>query len=575
MTPRHLIDSLEDLAEAPGGIERLRGLVLELAVRGVLVSQDERDGTADHVVERSSELKVQAITQGAAPNPRGLPGKPTHPPELHEVPDTWTWALLDDLCVYIQRGKSPKYDDGSPIRVVSQKCVQWSGFELSKARGVKPETLVKYGPERFLRSGDVLWNSTGTGTVGRVNVFPGAEGMQVVADSHVTVIRPASVHPHYVYIWLRSPSVQVKIDEMTSGSTNQQELNTSTVRLQPVPVPPIPEQNRIVAKVDALMDLLDRLEAARDSRETTRVALRDAALAALRDADSGEEVEVAWQRIAERMDDLFTDPADVEPLRQTVLQLAVRGRLVPQDRTDEPASELLDRCPTRKQELIDAMGGRKQRELAPPEPDELLYEAPVGWSWVRLDACFYVSGGLQKSGKRRPVKNTYPYLRVANVQRGSLDLREISEFELFEGELERYRLKPGDLLIVEGNGSEKEIGRCARWSGEIEDCVHQNHLIRCRPLYPAAEEFAQIFLNSPSGVHIMKSLAVTTSGLYNLSVGKIRRIVLPVPPLAEQRRIVAKVDALMSLVDELAARLEAVRSLHSALAAAAVHQLDP
>ena len=116
--------------------------------------------------------------------------------------------------------------------------------------------------------------------------------------------------------------------------------------------PPLPEQHRIVAKVDALMALLDRLEAAKAERETTRAALRDSALAALRDAPDTEAVEAAWTRIAERMDDLFADPADVVPLRQTILQLAVRGKLVPQDPNDEPACILLERIAAEKARLV-------------------------------------------------------------------------------------------------------------------------------------------------------------------------------------------------------------------------------
>jgi type I restriction enzyme S subunit len=150
----------------------------------------------------------------------------------------------------------------------------------------------------------------------------------------------------------------------------------------------------------------------------------------------------------------------------------------------------------------------------------------------------------------------------------------VSEFELFEGELQKYRLRAGDLLVVEGNGSESEVGRCARWSDEIPECVHQNHLIRCRPLEQDVEFYTLIFLNSPVGMSIMKGLAVTTSGLYNLSVGKIKSIEIALPPIAEQRRIVAKVDELMVICDELEQHLTEAKAHQSAFAAAAVHHLE-
>lgn len=132
------------------------------------------------------------------------------------------------------------------------------------------------------------------------------------------------------------------------------------------------------------------------------------------------------------------------------------------------------------------------------------------WIWLRIDNFFEVLGGIQKTPKRKPVSHCFPYLRVANVYRSKLDLTEIAYFELFEGELERWQLKAGDLLVVEGNGSETEIGRCAIWNEEIRDCVHQNHIIRCRPIGHNGELFTLLFLNSPAGMAEMKKLAITS-----------------------------------------------------------------
>ncbi len=199
---------------------------------------------------------------------------------------------------------------------------------------------------------------------------------------------------------------------------------------------------------------------------------------------------------------------------------------------------------------------------------------PAGWTWTTVDDLFLVTGGIQKSPKRRPTRHHFPYLRVANVQRDRLDLTQIERFELADGELERLRLEPGDLLVVEGNGSESEIGRCARWNGEIENCVHQNHLIRCRPMLPGIEHYLLMFLNSPAGMATMKRLAVTTSGLYNLSVAKIRAISFPLPPMAEQVRIRETVDSLLQGVRSLEASLQAKGLAREAFADAAAAALS-
>lgn len=263
----------------------------------------------------------------------------------------------------------------------------------------------------------------------------------------------------------------------------------------------------------------------------------------------------------------------VAKLRGMILELAIRGRLVPQDPHVEPAIAFLKRIAAERKNFSGAGRGR-----APKLPEEELtcepsFDPPPGWTWVRIGEIFDVVGGLQKTPKRAPVDNHYPYLRVENVQRGRLDLSRIERFELLQGELDRLRLMVGDLLVVEGNGSETEIGRCARWEGAIEDCVHQNHLIRCRPIAPLKSDFALLFLNSPSGIAQMKKLAITTSGLFSLSVGKIRGIATPMPPLAEQERIVAKVDQLMALCDELEARQTRKRDTGDRLTKAALGAL--
>jgi type I restriction enzyme S subunit len=277
--PEDLITGFDTLAEAQEGTARLRELILQLAVRGRLVPQDPEGEPASKLLARIAVERQRAIEEGEAPKSRRLPDIPSSPTPQFEVPAGWAWTLLDDLCVYIQRGKSPKYDDSSAIRVVSQKCVQWAGFDLAPARGIAEDTLAQYGPERFLRKGDLLWNSTGTGTVGRVNVYPGStDGSISVADSHVTVVRAALVNPQYLYCWIASPAVQGRIEDMTTGTTKQQELATGTVRGLAVPLPPLAEQHRIVSRVDDLMGLLDRLEQHLTSQKVAHDAFAAAAV---------------------------------------------------------------------------------------------------------------------------------------------------------------------------------------------------------------------------------------------------------------------------------------------------------
>uniref|UniRef100_A0AAU2W5S4 Restriction endonuclease subunit S n=1 Tax=Streptomyces sp. NBC_00008 TaxID=2903610 RepID=A0AAU2W5S4_9ACTN len=149
-----------------------------------------------------------------------------------------------------------------------------------------------------------------------------------------------------------------------------------------------------------------------------------------------------------------------------------------------------------------------------------------------------VGGGIQKQQKRRPVKNSYPFLRVANVGRGSLDLEDIHEIELFGGELGRFSVRDGDLLVVEGNGSPDQIGRAAMWHGEIADAVHQNHLIRVRPGERLNPRYLELIWNAPVVTNQLREVARSTSGLYTLSTSKIKSVRIPVPELCDQARLV-------------------------------------
>ena len=243
-------------------IIKLRQSILQEAVQGKLVPQDPNDEPASVLLERIKEEKERLIKEGKIKKEKPLP--PISEDEIpYELPKGWEWVRLGELCSYIQRGKSPKYSNIEEIPVISQKCIQWDGFDISKARFIDPMSLDSYTEERFIVPFDLLWNSTGLGTLGRINVYPKIELYnKVVADSHVTVIRPLKefVCSKYLYLWFAGPIVQSEINNKSTGSTKQTELNITTVREYIVPLPPLNEQKRIVEKVDQLMALCDELE---------------------------------------------------------------------------------------------------------------------------------------------------------------------------------------------------------------------------------------------------------------------------------------------------------------------------
>ena len=301
-----------------------------------------------------------------------------------EIPDSWEWVRLIDVCEYIQRGKSPKYSPIKKYPVVAQKCNQWSGFSIEKAQFIEPNSLSSYGPERLLQDNDLMWNSTGLGTLGRMAIYKTAANPYklAVADSHVTVIRPLKqfVLPEYLYYYFANPSVQSVIEDQADGTTKQKELATATIKAYLTPIPPLDEQRRILAKLSEVLPVVKNYGVVYD--ETTA------------------------------MQEAFP-----ESLKKSILQEAVQGKLVPQDPSDEPAEALLERIRAEKQRLIKEGKIKKdkhesvifRRDNSHYEKldgvercidDELLFEIPDSWEWVRLGTVLEIARG----GSPRPIQ---------------------------------------------------------------------------------------------------------------------------------------------------------------------------
>ncbi len=355
----------------------------------------------------------------------------------------------------------------------------------------------------------------------------------LVAD----VVRARVTHPwvdeQFLCYQINSDNVVEQFKHQTKGTTRPR-VNLTKIRALKMRLCPQAEQVRIVAKLEELLSDLDagvaELKAARKKLQQYRQSLLNAAV----------------------------EGALTAPWRKAQRQ---RGTL------PETGAQLLQRILTERRDRWEAeqLAKFKEQGKTPPkdwqkkypEPVQLdttdLPELPEGWVWASLDTVGEIQGGIQKQPARAPAKNKFPFLRVANVARGELRLDEIHEIELFPGEFERLALQAGDVLVVEGNGSLTEIGRCAIWDGSVPNAVHQNHLIRVRPIILAGQ-WLECWINSPQGISKMTELAATTSGLYTLSVGKIARIPVPVAPAQEQQVTLEVLDmALQGQVQQLRA----------------------
>ena len=258
--------------------EQLRKSILQEAIQGKLVPQIADEGTAEKLLAEIRKEKERLIKEGKLKKSalsdsiiyKGDDNKYFEKiantkmditDEIpFEIPDSWSWVRLNDICSYIQRGKSPKYSLIKKYPVVAQKCNQWSGFSIDKAQFIDPDTLSSYGEERILQDGDLMWNSTGLGTLGRMAIYWSSLNPYelAVADSHVTVIRAMKkfVMPQYLYYYFTSNTVQSVIEDKSDGSTKQKELATATVKTYLVPIPPLMEQDRIISKIKQLASIM-------------------------------------------------------------------------------------------------------------------------------------------------------------------------------------------------------------------------------------------------------------------------------------------------------------------------------
>lgn len=435
-----------------------------------------------------------------------------------KLPECWTVREFGDLVEYVQRGKSPRYAERSSLPVINQKCVRWWGVDTDHVKYVHDDQIPSWDEFRYLKPSDLLWNSTGTGTIGRACLYRG-ELEEAVVDSHVTIVRAnkSALEPRYAFYFVMSPLVQGDIEEMQAGSTNQVELSKKAIVEKRVPLAPLNEQRRIVDKIETLFAQLDK----------------------------GKEAVREVQKLLTRY-------------RQSVLKAAVTGELTADWRAErkgqlEHGSDLLDRILDAREELWDGRG--KYKRPAPLSTDGLP-ELPEGWEWATVDQLANVIGGLTKNSKRKEMPHRRPMLRVANVYQNRFELDDLHETGVTNKELARVLLEPRDLLVVEGNGSKDQIGRMAVWNGEIPNAVHQNHLIKVRLFEPALAEYLTTWFQSSMGRQIVEKVASSTSGLYTLSISKVKALVVPLPSLAEIAQIMVQVDAVFGKIEALKVKCE-------------------
>jgi len=517
--------------------QQLKNSILQMAVQGKLVPQDPNDEPASVLLERIRAEKEKLIKDGKIKKEKNpsyiFRGEDNLPYEKvgendpvciadevpFEIPESWEWARLDSVVIKeIKRGKSPKYADKSNVTVFAQKCnVKVGGIDLRLAKKLDASVFAKYPVEEYMIDGDIVVNSTGNGTLGRIGIFRDTDRINndvIVPDSHVTVIR-SSQEIAVDYILCVLEYYQPELEKQGEGSTNQTELKPAVLANLFIPLPPLDEQKRIVNSLTMLKKRVN-------------------------DYDSKEK----------SLSELNGDFPDL--LKKSILQQAVMGKLVPQDPNDEPASVLLEKIRAEKETLIRTGKLKKdkhesiiyRRDNSHYEKldgvercidDEIPFDIPDKWEWVRFESVIGLLSGTDFSPEKynEAGKGT-PYITGAS---------NISDKEII---VNRWTASPqvvaenGDILIVcKGSGYGKTI-IC-----NIDKAHIARQIMAIRKMNSINMSYIMFFLRA--NIDLLKSRGQGV--IPGIDRNSVLSLLLPLPPLEEQNRIVVSLIYLQSLLE--------------------------
>ena len=524
--------------------KQLKNSILQWAIQGKLVPQDPNDEPASVLLERIRKEKERLVKEKKIKKDKNASiifrGEDNSYYEKFlakeevkcideeipfEIPENWMWVRLESICTYIQRGKSPKYSLIKRYPVVAQKCNQWSGFSIEKAQFIEPKTLANYSKDRILQDEDLMWNSTGLGTLGRMAIYYARLNPYelAVADSHVTVIRLLKQFtiPKFFYFYFASPAVQSVIENKADGSTKQKELSTATVCSYLIPLPPIDEQKRIVNLVDSISPLV-----------------------------------VKYGKQQSQLDNLNIET--FEALKKSILQEAIQGKLVPQIQAEGTAEELLAKI-RKEKELLVKEGKLKKFALTDSVifkgddnkyyekiggkvvdiTDEMPFEIPDTWAWARIGILFAHNNGKQLN-KSNSSGRFMEYITTSNLYWDGFKLDNLKKMPFEKEEIERCQAIKGDLLVCEGG----DVGRACIWEYDFPIML-QNHIHKLRAYYPLCTKYFYYIFYLYNKIGIIGGKGI---GIQGFSAKALHNTLVPLPPLSEQKRICSRISELFGKI---------------------------
>jgi type I restriction enzyme S subunit len=553
MNAAQVLDHFDRMSDAPDAIPRLRRFILNLAVRGKLVEQDPNDEPAAELLKRIQAEKTRLLKEGKIRSPRVLEDTADED-ELFRLPSLWTWCRLSEVGAIVGGGTPPSADADNFTSGGSGTA--WlTPADLGKHTGLYVSHGVRDLTQQGLRSssatlmpkGSVLFTSRAP--IGYTAIAANEVSTNQGFKSVVPYILTCNL---YIAVYFRAFGRW--IDGKASGTTFR-EVSGKIVASLPFPLPPLAEQHRMVAKVDELMALCDRLEAAQTERENRRDKLAASSLHRLSNGADADEFREHARFHLRHLPRLTTRPEHIQQFRQTIHNLAVRGKLVPQDHNDEPGSELLKRIQMDKERLIREGLIRKEKPLSPVAEEDAPFSIPRSWSWVRIGTCALLTD-YGTSVKSDHTDNGVPVLKMGDIRDGNVLMGGQKKVPPSIDDLPQLFLKRFDLLYNRTNSAQL-VGKTGIYLGEDDAYTFASYLIRIRFFN---DRMSPVYCNLAMNASYFRATQIVPElqqqcGQANVNGTKLRNMVLPLPPAAEQNRIIAKVDELFAICDRLEAQL--------------------
>ena len=536
---RTLVDNLDEYIHIPGGIDRLKKTVLHLAVSGQLVPQDPLEGTGEDLYREIQDEKEVLVRQGRIKKQKTLP-------EINSdatpfvIPESWKWARLANVTIF-SIGRTPSRSES---KYWNSDYMPWVSIADLRANSHIDTTKEKISKEAYEKcfggvavpAGSLLYSFKLT--IGKMSIID-MDAVHNEAIASFATINP--IFTEYLFKALGVIDPTARTNSAVMGKT----LNSATLSLLEIPLPPLGEQKRIVAKVDSIFALIDQLAEVYKSEQAERSKLVASSLAQLAKGEDGVHGSLALTHLSE----IIHTKADAKILRQTILHLAVSGQLVPQDPSEGSGEELYRQIQTEKHELVKHGSIKKQKAPLYADKDETPFVIPESWKWVRLGESCSVTCGNQYSYTATSDVADIPYVKVSdmNLTENRLEI-SVSSSYYAKSEVKSADVILGGSIIFPKRGGAIATNKKRRVSRPI--LIDSNTMA----IKPSSLFDFEYFHTWFSGIDI--SRFGDYSAVPQVNNKDLVPLYIPLPPLAEQKRIVTKTTRLLDLVSELEKHLE-------------------